>query len=397
MTPVAQSNAPPVRAVFKMLAAFAMLTLIGWVLFAFVSMIAGVGIVAPAIEDHSLEGFRLFVAVPYLIFFGSLSGSGLLIYYFLLIVAIAASLTWILTRSAGDFFKELSMKAKPREHSPIFEICALMFATLFLNFVIIIVTGAANSSTPTPGSPGTPTSELLFSLANASVWEELVVRVLFIGIPLLFIDLVRRKTRKDWHAYLLGGKFKIGIPETVLIVFSAALFGVAHYLGGWGEWKIPAAGIAGLAFGYLFLRFGLAASITLHFTFDYLSAPTLVFPGSDLTLEFVLGLLAMLWLAAGAAFTVYYLMRIVEQFSGARFWEPRREPAPYPFYPGQVGIGFQQPQPYPPYTQAPNQPWYPPPPQMPTAFGGYVCPACGNLEARWVNGRFQCLRCGHLS
>ena len=384
-------STPQVRAIFKLLASFVMLSLIVWVLFAFVSMIVGVGIVAPDIQDHQLEDFRFFVAVPYLLFFGSLSGTGLLVYYLFLVAAISASLAWVVISSAKGYFKELSMKAKPREHSALFEICALMFATLFLNFVIIIVTGAANETTP-----GTQTdAEMLFSLANASVWEEIAVRVLLIGVPLLFVDLVRRNTRKDWYAYFLGGKFKIGIPEIALIVFSAVMFGVAHYLGGWGEWKIPAAGIAGLAFGYLYLKFGIAASITLHFTFDYLSGPDIVFTSTDFTI--ILGLLALAWIAAGAVFTGYYVLRIIEFFTGKRFWEERPQPAAW---------GAQWQQPYPPshqtsqqgpYQTSTYQPSYPPPPQVQAPFGGYVCPACGNLEARWVNGRFQCLRCGHLS
>ncbi len=368
-----------------------MLTLIAWVIFAFVSLIVGVGIVAPDIESHALDRFRLFVAVPYLVFFGSLSGTGLLVYYFLLVAAIAASLTWVLATSVKGYIKELTMKSKPRVHSPIFEICALMFATLFLNFVIIFVTGAANSNTPGTST----TSELLFSLANASVWEELVVRVLFIGVPLLFIDMIRRKTRKDWYAYILGGKFNIGIIELVLIVFSAAMFGVAHYLGGWGEWKIPAAGIAGLAFGYLYLRFGLAASITLHFVFDYLSMPQEVFSSTDFTL--ILGPLVILWVAAGAVFTGYYIIRIIEHFGGVKFWEGTPQPMPFGApYPGQYVGPYQQGSSYAQSPPATNQPWYPPAPQQ-GPFSGYVCPVCGNLEARWVNGRFQCLRCGHLS
>ncbi len=387
-----RSASPPVRSIFKTIAAFVMLTLIAWVLFAFVSLIAGIGIVGPDIETHALERFRLFIAVPYLVFFGSLSGPGLMAFYVFLVAAIAASLAWVVITSVKGYYRELSMKAKAREHSALYEICALMFATLFLNFVIVILTGAASSATP-----GTETdAEMLFTLANASVWEELVVRVLFIGVPLLFVDLFRKKIRKDWHSYLLGGRFRLGIPEIALLIFSSAMFGVAHYLGGWGEWKIPAAGIAGLAFGYLFLKYGLAASITLHFIFDYLSAPEIVFPSTDFTI--ILGLFVLLWLAAGAVFTGYYIMRIIEFFTGARFWEERPQPIGWGFgYQQPYRPAYQQAPPPGPFQAAPYQPSYPPPPEVQSPFGGYVCPACGNLEARWVDGRFQCLRCGHLS
>ena len=377
------------RAVFKMLASFAMLTLIAWVLFAFVTLIYGVGIVSPEIQDGTLEAFPLFVAVPYLVTFASLSGTGLLLYYFFLVAAIVASVTWVLISSAKGYLKELSMKAKPRDHSAVFAVCAVFFATLFLNFIIVIVTGAANDNAP--GTSQT-TGELLLSLANASVWEEIVVRVLLVGIPLVVIDLIRRKMRKDWHAYLLGGRFVIGLPEAVLIIFSASMFGVAHYLGGWGEWKIPAAGIAGLAFGYLFLRYGIAAAITLHFTFDYLGMPAEVF-SEDLNL--LVGLLAFAWLAVGAAFTVYYIVRIVESLTGRKYWEGRPQPALYawPYQPWR----YQQGSSPAPYGDVYYGPGYSPPSVYQNPSGGYVCPVCGSLEARWKDGRFQCLRCGHLS
>ncbi len=391
------ASVPQVRSVFKMIAGLIMLTLIAWVLFAFVSLIAGMGIVIPDIQTNALHGFSLYLAIPYLVFFGSLSGSGLIAYYIFLVVAITASLAWVLVTSVRGYSKELLMKAMPREHSPLFEVSALMLAVLFLNVVIVIITGAAN--TPTPGNNETD-AQLLFSLANAPVWEEIIVRILFIGVPLIFVDLVRRKFRKDWYAYFLGGKFTIGIPELVLLVASSAMFGVAHYLGGWGEWKIPAAGIAGLAFGYLFLRFGIAAAIVLHFMFDYLSAPEIVFSSVDFTS--VLGVLTLLWVAAGAVFTGYYIVRIIEHFTGVRFWEERPQQLPWgAYYVQRPRPTYQSPTQHgPPYGAgqlSPNQPSYPPQPQTPGAFGGYVCPNCGNLEARWVEGRFQCLRCGHLS
>ncbi len=390
-------SVPSVRSIFKAFAAIIILTLVAWVLFTFITMLAGIGIVAPDIQDHSIGTFHLFVAVPYLVSFAALSGTGLLVYYFFLIAATAASLAWVLATSARGYFKELILKAEPRNHSPIFEIGALMFATLFLQFAIVIVTGAANSNTPVSNETN---AQLLFSLANAPVWEEIIVRVLMIGVPLLFIDLIRRKFRKDWYRYFLGGSIKIGIPETALIIFSATMFGFAHYLGGWGEWKIPAAGIAGLAFGYLFLKFGLAASITLHFMFDYMSAPELVFTSTNF--EPVLAILLLLWLGAGAIFTGYYIVRIIEHFTGTKFWERRPQPIPW----GVPYAASYQPAAGPPapYRQEPQtqsapgayQPSYPPPPQIQGMYG-YTCPVCGNLQARWVNGKFQCLRCGHLS
>jgi hypothetical protein len=149
----------------------------------------------------------------------------------------------------------------------------------------------------------------------------------------------------------------------------------------------------GVAFGYLYLRYGIAASITLHFAYDYLSMPGEVF-SEDLLL--LLGVLLLIWLAAGAVFTGYYVVRIIEFLTGNKYWEEQPMPvayaAPYP-------PPYYQPQPYAQYPQpspGPQSP-YGPQPQLFDPSRGYVCPTCGNLEARWVDGRFQCLRCGHLS
>jgi hypothetical protein len=55
-------------------------------------------------------------------------------------------------------------------------------------------------STPDLGS----NTEQMFSLANAAVWEEIITRVLYIGLPMAVISLIATK-KLDSLKCLFGG------------------------------------------------------------------------------------------------------------------------------------------------------------------------------------------------
>ena len=95
-------------------------------------------------------------------------------------------------------------------------------------------------------------------------------------------------------------------------MLSAAMFGFGH-IEQWGSWRVIDTGLAGLALGYLFLRYGLAASIMLHFSFNYLIAPLMVFPGAGLLILYTLGII--IWFVLGLVFAVYYTIKAVEYVS----------------------------------------------------------------------------------
>jgi len=363
-----------------------------------VTLVYGIGLVAPDILDSPdwAEGYSVFIVVPVFIHLFSISGYALLAYYLLIVAAIIASCAWVFLSSYKGFLKELTMNAEPRKHSQIFDISGLIFVEMFMLIVVVVIAALLGISQTETGVTGT-TSELLFLLANASVWEELIVRVLMIGLPILVVDLAIRKKHKKWMSYIFGGGFNFGVPEVVFLMVSAVIFGYAHYIGGWEAWIVPWDALGGVTFGYLFLRHGLAAAVVLHFAIDYRGMPTEVFGFS----EAYMIVLFMLWIGLGAIFTVYYLLRVGEFLTGGKYLEERvHYLVPYQ----------QQPLPYPPMTQQwPQTPTNgqtnaPPPGRATQAsaspsglYGGYVCPYCGHTEARWIDGRFQCLRCNRLS
>lgn len=385
------------RRIAKTISAFVMLTFVAQIALSIVALLYGIQFVVPAILDD-WSGFGLFIVMPVIITIVTLSGFSLLVYYFFLIGAIAASCVWVFITSIEGFPKELSMKGKSRAHSPLFDTCGLMFATLFFSVFVALLANPSADELPEEGT----LAENLFLLANASVWEELIVRVLLVGIPLLLVDLVRKRRQPKLYSYFLGGGFKMGTPEVVLVLASSILFGYAHFASGWGAWKIVPATVGGIAFGYLFLKFGLAASIMLHFGTDYLSVPLQVFDNFGLTVLTGVGIL--LWIAFGVMFFVYYVTRVIEYLSKRDFGDaggpsPMPTPATYstqwayqPVYGAATVNDPARPSASPPGASSH-------PPQSPQAVfgGGYVCPVCGGTQARWVEGRFQCLRCGNLS
>ncbi len=109
---------------------------------------------------------------------------------------------------------------------------------------------------------------MMFVLASASVWEELITRLLMIGLPLAVFAFASKKERPA--RYLLGG-FGVGKAAMVLIIMSSAIFGYAHY-DGWGMIKILPSFMFGLAAGYLYCKYGLYASVLLHFVNDYMQS-----------------------------------------------------------------------------------------------------------------------------
>jgi hypothetical protein len=273
----------------------------------------------------------------------------------------------------------------------------------------------------TPDFESLSRAELIYGLFAASVFEELVSRVLLVGVPLLFIGLAM-KWKKPFNKILGGG---LGLtPMTFgLIVFSGTMFAFAH-VGSWDLWKVPQVLVTGFALGWAFVRYGLHASILIHFTINLSSSALEIWP-DNLGLTTLLGLAMLIWLASGAYFLVHYAIELTMKLAPGL----RPKPAPAMAYmpPPHWQYAYQQP-PQGQYNQPPqaNYPPPPPPPQWqgqatvpPPAWayqqpppaqtpppqqppiqqpgigkGGFVCPKCGHTSASYDAGRLTCMRCG---
>jgi hypothetical protein len=211
---------------------------------------------------------------------------------------------------------------------------------------------------------------------------------------------------KDPKHYILGGGFQFGKAELALLLFSSVMFGLAHSFN-WDIYKVIPAFLAGLAMGYLFLKFGLYAAIMFHFFTDYLSISLTIWPNSqDLTTGFEL--LFLVFIIVGVVYFVHYTFKASELFFGIKLRRAKPVPILPAYYPpnyNQYGQGYNPYQQYPPYVYQqypqnpptpPYQPPLPPPaePRTPDQGFGFICPHCGGKEARYENGRFECLKCG---
>ena len=322
-----------------------------------------------------------------------------------------------------------------------------MAVTCFQIIVYYLVVLAGFNPTSPINITNTNAWVWLFGFANAGVYEELTFRLLLIGVPMALGSLIVRITEVRRGAsgtepgstvrhiagawrYVLGGVLRNDSPKEALAVgwallfASSAIFGLAH-APGWGLWKVVPAMVAGLGFGYLFLRHGIGAAILAHFVNDY--AITLSYEGVGGEALMILIELLVLGLAvAGAGFLGWYaidawrhLRSLVDRF------RPRAPAAPVPATPSDYGSPAAQAAPSPgaPGPSMPPPPmWSAPPPNpiaavavpnrgriprdytpsyVPPPYGyppvRFQCPYCAWVEARYDSGRFTCTRCGRTA
>jgi len=153
-------------------------------------------------------------------------------------------------------------------------------------------------------SQGVPTGSIhyqdvfvaFFGLSYSAIVEEVGFRFTAIGIIfavylLLTKGRIRLATRMQKVKWLLvailwpsrakemlglgtvetsGFSKGISLFEWLLLVSTSFIFGLLHYLSGWGPGKITSAFISGLILGLAYLTYGAWASILLHWFFNYL-------------------------------------------------------------------------------------------------------------------------------
>ena len=272
-----------------------------------------------------------------------------------------------------------------------------------------------------------------FLLANASVYEEVVTRFLFLGVPLAMGALalgsppsLPEGPRVPAWRHLLGGTLRwdshraMIAVAAIFVIASSVIFGLAH-VPGWGWWKFLPTFVGGLAMGYLFVRHGILAAILFHFATDYLAAAAML-TASSLEAQLLVALLELVMLGLGLFFLAWYFVHAREL--GARLlvsWG-LREPAPAAAAPSASVLGGRTSVASAPRRAPADNPlaraFGPPPgsgarssasgalsfgvttPVSPPYGRGwvpYACPRCGWREARYDAGRFTCLRCAHVA
>lgn len=224
------------------------------------ALFAGIPNVWSNLPDYR---YQFFIIVPVIVTLFTASGTALQAVYLMLIAAVAVSVFILIKKSIKPIVEKDTEKFK---ETPFFKMVTLFAALYFLEFAFTLILQICGVQLDT--LPERPTWQWMFDLLNASVWEELITRVLFLGLPLFVIGLAMKK-KQLWKC-LLGG---CGMSRTALvfIIFSAFIFGAGH-LNNWGSWKFFTTFAFGLIAGYLFCRCGLYATISMHFLTDYIQA-----------------------------------------------------------------------------------------------------------------------------
>jgi len=257
-----------------------------FVLFLLVSNLAAllVGVpVAWAYATSASDAFLpIYLAFPFPIVLFWIGGLVAAVWHLALVAVILLSAGFFLREHLGGAWAALLRALEGRGAPPLsdsnglFAVTRLFTATLLVAFAVNAFARAFGQEPAVPASfENEPFGATLIALAHASVWEELVTRVLLLGVPLLAIHAAARgRLEARPHQYLLGGRFALEGPALALLLFQAAVFSAAH-IPGWDPWKIPGTFVTGMALGFLFLRYGIAACVLLHFLNDYLG-PSIV-------------------------------------------------------------------------------------------------------------------------
>ena len=266
----------------------------------------------------------LYITTPYFIKIAQLSGPSLIFWHYLMVTAILLSVGYVFLKekeTISDLKRLFTKLQAPDMNNPssFFMTFQFYFTLIFFTEVYYLLVALAGQSPTVPDFQSQPVWYLFFGLAEASVYEELIVRVLFIGVPLLIIGLMFRYQQRKAYQYLLGGNLKFDLLTISLIIISSLIFGFAHYFG-WDIFKVFQSFIGGLIFGYVYVKKGLHASIILHFIIDYTAMPIYVFGGS--TLRIVSGLIILFFIVIGLIYFIFYSLKIFKWTMGIKEPEP---------------------------------------------------------------------------
>jgi hypothetical protein len=319
-----------------------------------------------------------------------------------------------------------SLMAPERAGSSLEAVAKLFMACMFFSTAYFLLINALGADMDTPAFGEMSRPELIFGLFSASVFEELISRVLLVGVPLALIALFAGRERP--LSGLLGGGMGLTRATAALLLFSSLMFAFAH-VGSWDLWKVPQVLVTGLALGWAFVRYGLHASILIHFSINLSTSALEIWPGS-MAAEALLSMAFIIWLVAGGYFFFHYAIALARH-SGApvpatgqrrrsapvrrarrkmrasmrsarralgirrrcrRISPVERLPPPPPGW--QMLHGTVPP---PPGAQGRAQPQQWPSAQplgRPAPPGTFVCAACGGTDAAYEAGALRCLRCG---
>ena len=220
--------------------------------------------------------------------------------FFLLAARQGAGILRALRASASEGYDALFT-------NPLSAMVVLLGAVSFVT--ILIDTFQTNAGVSTGSLAGDPLL-LLLNFILAPLTEETTFRLIMIGVPVLVLSLIIlrdlsplkvakalwrpssvwdvdeegetgtvrsfEKTSPSLFPRDHSDSLKVRAIKPVVYVFlvlSSFIFGYAHYAsGGWGPGKVSEAAFAGLALGYLYIKYGFQTNVLLHWSVNYVGS-----------------------------------------------------------------------------------------------------------------------------
>ena len=192
--------------------------------------------------------------------------------------------------------------------NPLTATMVLLGATSFVTVLVDTVQTDAGVST---GSLNGDPFSLLVNFTLAPLLEETTFRMIMIGVPVLVLALIMFRglspvnmARAIWRPSSIWDIDEVDDVKTVhsfretspamfqddqsdslevrairpvvyaFLLLSSFIFGYAHYASGagWGPGKVSEAALAGLALGYLYIKYGFQTSVLLHWSVNYVGS-----------------------------------------------------------------------------------------------------------------------------
>ncbi|GEM_PF-1983535 len=188
------------------------------------------------------------------------------------------------------------------------ELAELFSASIFLVVVITYILYLTGAEIKGIGIEKAPIYTQMLLLLHASVYEEVTVRLIYLGIPIyLWRSAVNGKFLE--FRKVLGGGYDIGVLEIVFMLISSTIFGLAH-VPAWSWWKFFPTFFAGMVMAYLYLKYGIHMSILFHFLNDFWSIAG-EFNG---TVGNAMDIMMTVIVLVGLVFTISYTIRVAKYF-----------------------------------------------------------------------------------
>jgi len=353
----------------------AIILFLTYLIFNIVLMILSVDLILPKTLTYETT---IFILIPFAFPIAEITGYTFAFYYLFLVISVLLSyvvlfytgweglISYIKNVMKGNF--EKLDKEDSATSSPILRLVTVFTALVFISWIYIFMLEFTGRGIETPEEfLERPIWQRIFSLTQAVVWEEIVVRIAYIGIPMVIYALAKGK--KNFTRYLLGG---FGFKERyslTLVLISSIIFAIAHLPGwNWDPYKAFQVFPAGIFIGYLFVKDGIHSAILIHFIWNFLSVPDMYREIPNFNL--ILSLMILFWMGVGLYYTYEYINKFIKWISEYKEEEVQKEKKKFveekKVEDHTAGVTI-----------------------------GYVCQSCGYNKAEYTSdGKLRCTRCG---